>query len=294
MEISVRSALTLTFALLALIAGPRLTAQEAAAGEKAPPERGWKHSLVSGLTLTQVSFTNWAQGGENAIAYAISADGKSSWTGPSSLWENQYRFAFGQTRLGNQGLRKTEDVIDIASVYTHLLGERVNPYASATFKSQFATGFKYDGSGARTPVSRFFDPAYLTQAIGVRYQPLPEVRTRLGAALREVITDRFTVYADDPKTFPEIEKTGVKGGLESVTDVEWKLEENILFVSRLSVFAPFSEFDEPVVLNKSTLTGKVNDWLSASLGFEMIYDRVVSPKAQFKQAIALGLSYTLF
>lgn len=260
----------------------------------AAPVYGWKHSLVSGLSLTQVSYSNWAQGGENAIAYTVSADGMSTLSGPATLWENQYRFAFGQTRLGKQGLRKTDDVIDLASVYTYVLGEKLNPYASATFKSQFATGYKYDDAGTALPVSRFFDPAYLTQAVGIRYQPAPGIRTRLGVALREVITSRYTVYADDPKTFPEVEKTGVKGGLESVTDVEWKLEENILFVSRLSIFSPFSDFGEPVVLNKTTLTGKVNSYITASLGFELIYDKVVSPQAQLRQAIALGLSYTLF
>ncbi len=260
----------------------------------AVPVYGWKTSLVSGLTLTQVSYSNWAQGGENSIAYKISADGMSTLTGPTTLWENQYRFAFGQTRLGKQGLRKTDDVIDLASVYTYVLGEQLNPYASATFKSQFATGYKYDDAGTALPVSRFFDPAYLTQAVGIRYQPGPAIRTRLGVALREVITSLYTVYADDPKTFPEIEKTGVKGGLESVTDVEWKLEENILFVSRLSIFSPFTDMGEPVVLNTSTLTGKVNSYISASVGFELIYDKVVSPRAQMKQAIGIGLSYTLF
>jgi hypothetical protein len=138
------------------------------------------------------------------------------------------------------------------------------------------------------------DPGYMTQAVGIRYQPMPEVRTRLGAALREVITSEYTIYADDPKTFPEIEKTGVKGGLESVTDVEWKMAENVLFTSQLSVFSPFSEMGEPVVLNKTSLTGKVNSYITSILSFEMIYDKVVSPRAQFKEGISLGLSYSLF
>jgi hypothetical protein len=28
----------------------------------------WKHSMVAGLNLSQVGFTDWAQGGENALA----------------------------------------------------------------------------------------------------------------------------------------------------------------------------------------------------------------------------------
>jgi hypothetical protein len=288
---------TLLTALWSCIFTAGLAAQGADAtvppAEKAP-EYGWKHSLAAGLNLSQVSFTNWAQGGENAIAYTLALDGKSTMQHPTTLWENQYRFAFGQTRLGRQGLKKTDDVIDISSVFTYLLGGKVNPYASATFKSQFATGYKYDNNNVGTPVSAFLDPGYFTQAVGIRYQPVAEIRTRLGIALREVVTSKYPMYADDPKTFPEIEKTGVKGGLESVTDLEWKLEENILLVSQLSVFDPFSEAGDPVVLNTTTLTGKVNNYLSAMLGFQMIYDKAVSPRAQYKETISLGFNYTLF
>ena len=41
-----------------------------------PPEYGWKQSLVAGLTLTQVAFTDWPQGGENALSYTLTANGK--------------------------------------------------------------------------------------------------------------------------------------------------------------------------------------------------------------------------
>mgnify|MGYP003345152933 CR=1 FL=1 len=44
---------------------------------KPVPDYGWKHSLVAGLTLTQVAFTDWAAGGENALSYTMSVDGKS-------------------------------------------------------------------------------------------------------------------------------------------------------------------------------------------------------------------------
>ena len=197
-----------------------------------PPEYGWKHNLIAGLTLSQVAFTDWAQGGENALSYTINADGKSVDEEMLSNWVTAYKFAFGQTRLGNQGLRKTDDVIDLSTVYTYKLGVYVNPYASATLKTQFAKGFMYPTPDTPVQVSAFFDPAYLTQSAGVGYQPSKEIKTRLGIGLREVLTSMFTQYADDPKTL-EIEKTSVDGGLESVTNIELQLEENILFTSQL-------------------------------------------------------------
>lgn len=260
---------------------------------KPAPVYGWKHGLVAGLTLTQMAFTDWAQGGENALAFAINADGRSMEDEVGFSWDNVYKFAFGQTRVGNQGLRKTDDVIEFASVYTYKVGTYINPYASATFKSQFATGYQYDSQGAETPVSKFFDPAYMTQSAGLGYQPTKEVKTRLGAAVREIFTSDFTRYADDPAT-TEIEKTAVAGGLESVTDVEMSLDNNILFTSHLELFAPIKQLDEIVVRSSTAITGKVNKYLSAIFSLQLINERRITPRTQVKESIALGLSYTIF
>lgn len=208
------------------------------------PTGPWAHNVVAGLTLTQVAFKDWAQGGENALSYTVSLDGKSQRTGESTNWINSYKLAFGQTRLGIQGLRKTDDKIDLESVLSSRMGNSLNPYASATLKSQFATGYKYDTkAGTKTAVSQFFDPAYLTQSVGFGYQPAPEIKTRLGAGLREVITSIYNQYADNPAT-ANVEKTSVDGGFESVTNAQWKLDDNLLFTAKLELFSAFKKLDE--------------------------------------------------
>ena len=42
----------------------------------APPVYGWHHGLLSQLTLTQAGYTDWVGGGDNALSYALSVDGK--------------------------------------------------------------------------------------------------------------------------------------------------------------------------------------------------------------------------
>jgi Protein of unknown function (DUF3078) len=256
------------------------------------PEYGWKHSVVAGLTLTQVSFTDWAQGGDNALGYAASIDGKSAQDLEKTNWTTAYKFAFGQTRLGDQGLRKTDDKIDLETILTYKVGEYVNPYGAATLKSQFAKGYMYDGANNETAVSRFFDPAYLTQSVGVGYQPIPEVKTRLGVGVREILTSEFTAYSDDPAT-PQIETSKVDGGLESVTELEWKLDDNILFKSKLELFGPFKTLDRIVVRNDNSLVSKVSRYISVVLNVQLVNEPDISPKTQVKETLALGLSYTL-
>ena len=258
-----------------------------------PPEYGWKHGLVSSLTLTQVAYTDWAQGGENALAYTISVDGKSIEDESSSNWSTLYKFTFGQTRLGIQGIRKTDDIIDLSTVYTYKLDSYVNPYAAATLKSQFAYGYVYPKQDSSVQVSAFFDPAYLTQRIGAGYQPIKEVKTRLGVGLREVLTNQFNQYADDPTT-AGIEKTSVNGGIESVTNVDWQIEDNVLFTMQLEFFAPISHFDETVMRDNSTVTAKVSKYVTGVVSVQLINEKRASPYMQVKQTIALGLSYAIF
>jgi len=253
---------------------------------------GWSHSMVAGLTLTQIALTDWTQGGDNALALALSLDGKSTNEHPRTNWTSSYKFGFGQTRLATQGLRKTDDRIELESILTFKVGTYFNPYTGATLKTQFAKGLKYDNAGNGIVVSKFFDPAFLTQSAGVGYHPIKEVKTRLGLALREILTSEFPLYADDPTT-AAIEKTSVQAGLESVTDVEWKVDDNVLFTSKLEMFSPFKAMDEIVVRNDNTLAAKVNKYITAILNVQLINEKRISPRTQIKETIALGLSYTL-
>jgi hypothetical protein len=212
--------------------------------------------------------------------------------GETTNWITSYKFAFGQTRLGSQGLRKTDDNIDISSVLTYKVGTLINPYAALTVKSQFAPGFIYNDSG-RVQQSAFFDPGYLMQSCGVGYQPLTELKTRIGVAAREIVTSKYNQYADDPTT-TEVEKTRLEGGLEWVTDVSWQLHDNLLFTSRIELFSPLKKFSQTVLRSDNTFTAKVTKYITTTLNLQVLNDSKISPYTQFKEAIALGLSYTIF
>lgn len=257
-------------------------------------QSAWKHTLITGLTLTQVTFTDWAQGGENALAYTLGIDGKSVRDVTETNLSNSYKIAYGQTKLGSKGLRKTDDKIELESVLTYKLGTHVNPYVSATFKSQFDDGYKYDDvANTKTKISSAFDPMYLTQAVGVGYQPMAQLKTRIGAALREVSDKNRFGYSDNAKTKPDIESSKIEGGLESVTDVEIKIEENTLFTAKLEMFAPFNNIDVVVVRSDNTLSSKVSKYISVVFNVQLINDRSVTAKTQIKEGLALGISYAL-
>ncbi|HTY35756.1 MAG TPA: DUF3078 domain-containing protein [Bacteroidota bacterium] len=256
---------------------------------------GWKHSVVSGLTATQVSFKDWAQGGEDALAWTVRLDGLSKLEDTAFVWGNTYKMSYGQAKIGTEMSRKTEDRLEFESVFTYKLGTEVNPYVGATLKTQFAEGVTIDGAGNSVPVSRFFDPGYLTQSAGFGYRPSPALKTRLGAALREIVTSLYTIYANDASTpVDQRVKTKVDGGVESVTDVELKLDDNLLFRSKLELFAPIKQVSDMTMRMDNTVTANVSKYVVVILNVQLINDSKASTRMQEKEVLSLGLSYTLF
>jgi hypothetical protein len=256
---------------------------------------GWINTGAIGANLSQSSFANWVQGGENALAYSLVGSGGFEHHQERTTWTTNVRLAYGQTRLGSGGLRKTDDEIYLATMLIYKLGTYINPYVSATLRTQFAKGYRYDAQGVGTPVSAFFDPGRLMQSIGAAYKPVPEVTTRLGAGLREVVTSRYSQYhyADDPLT-PEIEKTRVQGGMEWVTSAEWKFAENMTYVGSLQLFAPFKTMDRIVVRCDNNIVAKVNKFISVNFGVQLINEPDVYARTQVAEVLNIGLSYAVF
>lgn len=242
----------------------------------------WQHSLVAGVNVTQMSLTDWAAGGESALSYSSVVDGKSVQDLETTTWSNTYKLAYGQTRLGSKPLRKTDDKIEFESVLTYKVGTIINPYISATLKTQLDVGYKYDdAAGTKTLVSRFWAPAYLTQAVGFGYQPISQIKTRLGAALREVRTK-----------FGYMETNKTEGGIESVTDAQLSFSDNLLFTGKLELFSAFDKLNLWIVRSDNTLAAKVSNIVTVTINVQFINDANVQARTQIKEVLALGIVYT--
>ncbi len=281
-----RSALTVLIILAFWCGG--LQAQEEAAKE---PEYGWQKEMVGGLNLTQTSFDNWAQGGENSLAWQFFLNFKFVNDQEKTNWSNSGKFGYGSTKTGDEDYRKSIDEIKLESVLTYKLNVHVNPYAAANFETQFSGGYNYD-TDPKTQISAFMDPGYFRESVGLGYKPNKIVTVRMGAAMKQTITSDYPVpYADDPDT-EEIEKTKNEFGAELVTDVNWKISENSLFTSKLELFSTFEAFNETDVNWDNVLTTKISKYLSVNLNFKLFYDRDISHRRQIYQSAALGLTYS--
>lgn len=257
---------------------------------KKEPKLGWNNNVVGSLNLTQTNFDNWSQGGENSLTWQLNGNAKFDKNEPKYNWTSTGKIAYGRLKIGNQGSRKSVDEIRLGTVYTYKLDKDVNPYASATGETQFSKGYDY----SLTPplaISNFMDPGYFTQSVGLEYSPGENFDTRLGAALRETITNKYNQYTDNPNT-PKIEKTKTEAGVESVTDFSFQLAQNMLLTSDLRMFSNLKAINQVVLRWDNILSAKVAKYADVNFNFQIFYDSTISKKRQMKEALSLGLTYT--
>jgi hypothetical protein len=273
----------------ALIVG----ALPAASADETEEAGGWTNEVIAGLNLTQASFDNWAQGGENMLGWQANLAGKFTSLGAGHEWANAIKLAYGMTKVGDDDARKSVDEIRLESVFTHKSGFYVDPYVAATAETQFSTGYEYTDTD-KTGISNFLDPGYFTQSAGVGRSYAGVLKTRLGASIKETVTDRYPVpYADDPDTPDEIEDVKVEVGAESVTDLNLKMSDDLAFDSKLELFSNLKATNEIDVKWDNLLTAKIEEYLSVTLNVKVLYDRDISRSRQIKEALAIGLTYRL-
>jgi hypothetical protein len=251
----------------------------------------WIPSLTTELGISQIAFSNWIKGGENSIAWTLLGDFSLSLDDKPWIFKNQIKAQYGRAKIGETTYRTTVNDLYIENLASYDLGWAVSPFVSNAIRTQISKGYDYKIPTAPY-ISDLFDPGYITQTIGFTYDKYSNIVTRFGIAFQEVITNKFTQYSDDPKT-TDIEKFKFETGIESVTDLDFVIDTNLKWKSKVRFFSRFESLDVWDVLWDNTITGKVNNWLSVQLTYILLYEKAQSLKVQMKEGIQIGITYTL-
>lgn len=258
---------------------------------------GWNNTLVAGFNLTQVTLHDWTQGGENTLAWTFLVNGLFARKYTDALWKNTLKIAYGQTKLGEADFEKSEDELFWESIYSRNIGWKIDPYVANQLRTQLAPGYHNQmnedtGLEERVQTSGFWDPAYLIQSAGFTYARGDVFFTRLGVAFKQTFSTSYG-FADDPDTPDEIETYRFQTGIESASGLKLEIMENILYTSQLNLFSAFDQIDVWDARWDNTLSAKVNDYVNVSLNVLIVHEISQTRRTQIKQALALGLRYSL-
>lgn len=272
-------------------------------------EEAWEYNATANLNGSQAAFKDWEEGaGSNSLAFAAGLSGEATKKTGRWLQQHELQLGFGILNQEGQRLRKSEDQIAFNTSLRYQ-GEGFfklfNPTLAGTFRTQFAKGFDYDSNpfegevdddrlDRTTPVqsSEFLSPAFITESLGLTYEPLSALTIRFGAASKQTVVreeDFRVLYGVDSDQVAEVE-----GGAELAIGFDRNLTENIRYRSQFNGFYSINQTEDPPDARwRNTLNLKVNDWLSTDLQFVALFDKDITNQIQLKETLSVGVSFTL-
>lgn len=285
-------------------------------GPEADTTSAWTTNLSGKLAGSQAAYSNWQEGGINSLAFTTSLDGTAERRGERWIQKHTARLAFGILRQDfdqddKSEIRKADDLIRLESTlrYQGMGFFRIfNPTIAGNLRTQFASGFAFPGQDNPYPddsplsgeipdgetrlVSELFSPAFLTESIGLTYEPADWVSMRLAAASKQtvVLDEGLRVLYD-----VDIDQSArVEAGAEYALDINRAITEDIRYTSNFNAFFSFNQSEDPPdILWGNVLQLGVNDYISTELEITLLYDKNVDDGIQLKQLLSVGVSFNL-
>ncbi|CCY37910.1 putative uncharacterized protein [Tannerella sp. CAG:118] len=261
----------------------------------------WITNGYAGLKLTQVSFTNWATGGDNAFAFDLQGTYQADYKHNKHIWQNRIELSYGLNKTKSEITKKTSDKIYLNSNYGYEIYKRLYLSALLNFQSQFTRGYDY-GVNPDVYVSQFMAPGYLMTGIGFTWIPNKFFTAVLSPAAWRgtfVLNDRLS----DEGAY------GVKPGKRLLSEfgANLKLEgryeflKNMTLYSRLDLYSDYLRKPQNVDINwEVQINMVINKWFSTTLTTNMVYDDDVKitlsdgrkvKRVQFKELLGVGLQF---
>ncbi len=278
------------------------------------PIQKWKSGRVISVNFNQGAFSNWSQGGVNAISATALANGYANYKFNNWTWDNNLDLAYGVLKNQGESVRKNEDKIDYAAKVGRRVSEKLSWASIARFESQFDLGYDFNDENEDRPViSKFMSPAYLKLSVGIDYKPNSKLSMYFSPA-----AGKWTFITDDsiaalgiyiPKEHANPNRRGEFGALTSFVYQDKDFTKNVGLRTSLELFNNYTDIVEE---NRGNIDVdwqvrfdiKLGKYFGANLFTHLKYDHdtkieydpvnlpgVKAPRTQFKELFGLGFQY---
>lgn len=265
----------------------------------------WDVKGLFSLNFSQISLTNWVAGGRSSSAGVGIFNLQAKYTKDNLLWENTLDLGYGLIKEQDGKTVKSDDKIDLTSKLGLKQSEKLYYTLLFNYKTQFTEGYKYPNT--TDVISNFMAPGYFTLALGLDYKPQKDLSIFLSPA-----TARLTVVSDDRLSAQGAfgvdpgKKTRMEVGAIAKIDLNTQIMKNVTLNNKVELFSNYLEKPQNIDINWDLMINmKVNDYLSANLITNLIYDDDIKvpidkngdgviegsgPRIQFKEMFGIGLN----
>ena len=305
-----------TLAVLAMTFGA--WAQDETAEDDTPKE-GWTRKGVFSFLFNQAAFNaEWQAGGVSSIAGNASINYDFNYYKNEWSWDNKLIAAYGLTKIKTEeNVIKTDDRLEFNS----LLGRKAggNWYYSffLNFKTQMDVGF-IEGEQSVTAIidgenqsisiptrernTEFLSPAFLQIGPGMLWKKSDNLKVNIAPATAKFIfvDQKFTDPNGPFSRLTDGAYFGVEAGETSRFELgasisgyyKFTIVENVTWENILNLYSNYLEDPQNVDLDyTANIAMKVNDFISANLSFQTIYDDNAIKGFQVREVFGVGFNY---
>ena len=293
-------------------------AAAAPAAEPAEETSPWTREGLFNLSLSQTALINWAAGGQNSYSGNALLKYSANYKKGLWKWKNDIALSYGGLAQGDIPWQKTDDRLEFNSKVSRDAKGPWSYAAFVNFRTQFMDGFELpDDSNI---ISTWMAPGYLTFGIGMDYTPNEYFTANISPVAGKFTFVTNTALANagafgvDAAEFDEVTGEKTKDGaayrfeLGGNVSLQFKKEivKNVELDTKLNLFSNYLEEPGNIDVNWDLMLNmKVNDWLSASLIMNLIYDHDIDiavddnndgvleglgPRTQVKEVLGAGLN----
>ena len=215
-------------------------------------------------------------------------------------WTTTLDAALGYAKnMGQDYFNKTEDQLEINTLLNLKSSRRWNFSSSFNLKTQNAPGNNFietAGNIERIKTSGFFSPAYMRLGLGMAYKKEKKLALQFNPiTARLIVVDRaFTQNLAQGETYFGVEAdktTRWEAGASLALQSELMIFKNVVMSNQLSLVANYLQEVKNIDLDYTiNFNMKVNEYLSAILEAQMLYDDNALADLQFRQVFGLAVS----
>lgn len=250
----------------------------------------WSKNGNISLLFNQTAFNNdWLGGGTSNLAGNLGLNYDFNYKKGDLVWDNKIIAAYGLTKIKGSKTSKTDDRLELNSLW----GKKAKGdwYYSIffNFKTQMDVGYDND----RNNISHFFSPAYFQFGPGMWWKKSDNLSVNFSPATAKLILvhphytkfgPSFGVLQGDSSRFEF--GTSISGYYK------FNVMANVSVENRLNLYSNYLDNPQKVDIDyQMNIFLKINNYLSANVALQAIYDDNSIKAVQVREVFGLGVNY---
>ena len=250
----------------------------------------WSKNGNISLLFNQTAFNNdWLGGGTSNLAGNLGLNYDFNYKKRDLVWDNKIIAAYGLTKIKGSKTSKTDDRLELNSLW----GKKAKGdwYYSIffNFKTQMDVGYDND----RNNISHFFSPAYFQFGPGMWWKKSDNLSVNFSPATAKLIIvhphytkfgPSFGVLQGDSSRF--------EFGASISGYYKFNVMANVSVENRLNLYSNYLDNPQKVDIDyQMNIFLKINNYLSANVALQAIYDDNSIKAVQVREVFGLGVNY---